>query len=265
MKILDSYIIKSFLRLFLLAFIIAFFLLFMQKLWLYIDDLVGKGLKFNLILELVSYVSASLIRLSIVLAILLSSIMTFGKLGENFELTAIKSSGISLFRLMRPLIILIVFVCIGAFYFANYVETRSHLKLISLINDIQKQQPEFNLDEGVFYNGIEYHRKFTISIACLLFFLIGAPLGGIIRKGGLGMPVIVSIFFFLLYYILSVLGEKYVKIGVLPSFEGMWLSSFILIPIGIFLTNKATIESGIMTVDNYLLFFRKIISVKRKR
>ncbi|MBK8806881.1 MAG: LptF/LptG family permease [Bacteroidales bacterium] len=99
---------------------------------------------------------------------------------------------------------------------------------------------------------IEWHKKFTLSVACLILFFIGAPLGAIIRKGGFGVPVIVSIFFFLVYYILSMIGEKYVKAGGLIAYQGMWMASSILLPIGVYLTYKATHDSNLFNLNIYI-------------
>lgn len=113
---------------------------------------------------------------------------------------------------------------------------------------------------------IEKHRKFTLSLACLFFFFIGAPLGAIIRKGGLGMPVVVSVAFFLLYYIISLTTEKFVRESVLSAFVGMWTSSFLIIPLGIFLTYKASTDSVIMNIETYFSFFKRIgAKLKAKR
>jgi lipopolysaccharide export system permease protein len=105
---------------------------------------------------------------------------------------------------------------------------------------------------------IEWHRKFSLSFACLVFFFIGAPFGAIIRKGGFGTPVVISVLFFILYYIISISGEKFAREAVVPPYVGMWLSSFILMPLGIFLTYKATTDSVILNSDTYLLFFKKL-------
>jgi lipopolysaccharide export system permease protein len=105
---------------------------------------------------------------------------------------------------------------------------------------------------------IEWQRKFTLSVACFIFFFIGAPLGAIIRKGGLGMPAVVSVGFFVLYYMISISGEKFAREGVLSPFLGMWLSALILLPLGIFLTYKATTDSAILNMDTYSNFFKKI-------
>ncbi len=482
MKRLHVFIIRSFIGPLILTFFIVLFILIMQFLWKYIDDLVGKGLDFPTLSELLFYFSVSFIPMALPLAILLASLMTFGNLGENLELTALKSSGISLQRIMTPLIVLVIFISIGAFFFSNNVLPRANLKSRSLLWDIQQQRPELNIKAGTFYNGIEgfsikisrkdpktnllrkvfvydhrdrkgninvtyadsgymkmsegdstliltlyngyshtelqedtrgirrnlrsyphrresfeeqtimleltgfglqrsdedlfknnysmmnidqlsffrdslsgvlderkdifsntmlnshyfvttrrkihdrirlespdsviarefepytilfglnpmeqgeaidqaltkarnaqrfvsttstslvaqtkrirryqieWHRKLTLSFACFIFFFIGAPLGAIIRKGGLGMPVVISVFFFVIYYVISLTGEKFVREDVLSPFTGMWISSMILLPLGIFLTYKATTDSAVMSKETYTLFIRKISS-----
>src|SRR5438552_14785719 len=154
-KKLDTLILKSFIGPFIAAFFIAFFVLMMQSLWKYIDDLVGKGLDFITIGKFLWYASASLLMLAMPIAILISSIMTFGNLGEHFELVAIKSSGISLLRFMRPLFVVSLFLCFLAFLFANYVMPVAVLKSKTLLGDIYITKPAFELKEGVFYNKIE--------------------------------------------------------------------------------------------------------------
>ncbi len=477
MKRLHRFIISSFLGPLVLTFFITTFILLMQFLWKWIDDLAGKGLSVSVIAELLLYVSASLVPMALPLAILLASIMTFGNLGENYELTALKSSGISLQRIMAPLIFFVIGVSLLAFFFSNNVMPYANLKMQSLLYDVTQKRPEFNIREGIFYNGIdnysikishkdsrtnllhdikiydhseargnvsvttadsgymkmtadsnlvftllsgnmyseiksdrgprnpksyparrdhferqdivfslsgfnltrtdenlfkgqykmmnlkqltqttdslyseynaakrqfykevvvtnyfrtdpvykktlfkdtfirkarllslnmdtlyesfdmlgkraiitqaltlarttaghivaqkdnflnkvrkikrheiEWHRKFTLSFACLIFFFIGAPLGAIIRRGGLGMPVVVSIVFFVIYYVVSISGEKFARESVMPAFEGMWLSSFLLLPLGVFLTYKATSDSAVLNIDTYLMFFKKI-------
>jgi lipopolysaccharide export system permease protein len=111
--------------------------------------------------------------------------------------------------------------------------------------------------ERINRHDIEWHRKFTLSFACIILFLIGAPLGAIVRKGGLGMPVIFSLVFFILYHMISITGEKLSREGVLSAFEGMWLSSAILLPVGIFLSYKAATDSALLDRDAYNRFFRK--------
>jgi lipopolysaccharide export system permease protein len=105
---------------------------------------------------------------------------------------------------------------------------------------------------------VEWNKKLTMSFACMVFFFIGAPLGAIIRKGGLGTPAVISIFFFVVYYVISISGQKLVQEDAVGTFAGMWAASYILMPIGIFLTYKATTDSVILNIDTYISFFRKI-------
>jgi lipopolysaccharide export system permease protein len=109
---------------------------------------------------------------------------------------------------------------------------------------------------------IEYQRKFTLAVSCLVLFSIGAPLGAIIRKGGLGMPVVMSILFFLIFHIISTISEKSAKDGSLQPILGMWLAIIILTPLGVFLTYKATVDSAIFNIDNYKQFFLKLLKKK---
>ena len=153
-KKLDKLILKSFIGPFIVTFFIAFFVLMMQSLWKYIDDLVGKGLDFGTIGLFLWYVSASLLTLAMPIAILISSIMTFGNLGESFELVAIKSSGISLLRFMRPLIGVAIILSGITFLFANYVIPYANLKFVTLYNDIVYKKPAFDLKAGQFYTHI---------------------------------------------------------------------------------------------------------------
>jgi hypothetical protein len=110
---------------------------------------------------------------------------------------------------------------------------------------------------------IEWHRKFTIAFACFVFFLIGAPLGAIIRKGGLGLPVVLSTIFFIFYYIISLFGEKVVRESILPDYQGMWFTTVLFFIIGIFLTYKATTDAAMLNLETYANFFRKFS--KRKK
>ncbi len=481
-KKLHKLILQSFLGPFVLTFVIVIFVLLMQFLWKYIDDLVGKGLDMPVISELLVYTSASLVPMALPLAVLLASIMAFGNLGEHNELMAFKSAGISLQKIMTPLILLVALITFGAFSFNNTVLPYSNLKMRSLLYDIQKQNPEIQIKPGIFdntiegytirieskdsrtsllkgiqvydhterignttvtvadsgyikmtaderhliftlYDGytytemqkkvrlkrkktypsrrdrfevqemlielvdfglqrtdenlfkssyqmmnlpqlkrqsdsllgvilsvqnelkskirdgsyykdktyiykyepydsvptakvpviigfdtlfnalgrddqinflsiaiseahtttsslnnsfinqdsnlrrlrkyqIETQRKYTLSLACLLFFFIGAPLGAIIRKGGLGMPVVVSVLFFILYYIISLTGEKFSRESVLSPFTGMWISTFILVPLAAFLTYKASKDSILLNLETYILFFRKLFKIK---
>ena len=440
MKRLHLFLIKSFLGPFVATFFIAIFLLLMQFLWKYIDDLVGKGLEFIQIAELIFYASARFVPLALPIAMLLASVMVFGKLGENYELVALKSSGISLVRILFPLTIFVIIISYCSFLFSNYVMPIANLKNGSMIYDIQKKKPALNIKEGIFYkeiegfnikvgekdadgktlndiiiydhtanngndkvvisesgimqltkdekflelilyNGhsyidiaknkrnphnpyrtthfredlirfdlssfssinnseklykghyamlsnkqlanaidslnlkykereernsksiiakyisieekdrlvafepftnikrkqqydiaknklqtlkslsksnkddleyrkviitkhkIEWHRKISLAVACLLLFLIGAPLGAIIRKGGFGIPVLISVFFFLLYHVLSIIGEKSAKDLSMQAYQGMWLTNIIFIPIALFLIYKAKTDS----------------------
>lgn len=104
----------------------------------------------------------------------------------------------------------------------------------------------------------EWHKKFTLSIACLIFFFIGAPLGSIIRKGGLGLPVVISVLFFVVYYVISTIGERMAVFGQLDMFLGVWLSSIVLMPIGLFLTFKATTDAALFDGDSWKKFFQKV-------
>ncbi|PIE86366.1 MAG: permease [Bacteroidia bacterium] len=478
MKKIHKFVLKSYVGPLVLTFFISMFVLLMQFLWKYIDDLVGKGLEMSVITELLSYASFGLIPMALPLAILLASLMTFGNLGENYELIAMKSAGVSLLHIMSPLVILTIIISVGAFFFSNNILPYTNLKTASLLYDIKRQRPELNIKEGIFNNDIEnytirigkknretnmlynfmlydhsenrgncsvtvsdsaemyvtkdekyivltlyhghsyqemeeknrdnvrkqkfphrqskfdkqrlifdtksfeldrtddelfkhnyqmknlselnyaidslnkslakrktyffqnilshnffrsermplndsvkqtydldtiraisvdsiynslsktqkaniiavssnyasstksyikstkqdfvgkqrwirkheieWHRKFSLSFACFIFFFIGAPLGAIIRKGGLGMPVVVSVVFFIVYYIISLTGEKFVRESIIAAVEGMWISSFILLPLGIFLTYKAANDSVIMNINTYLGVFNKI-------
>jgi len=108
---------------------------------------------------------------------------------------------------------------------------------------------------------IAYHKKFTFSIACFLLFFIGAPFGAIIRKGGLGLPAVISTVFFILFWILSFIGEKYTVEGVIPAYQGMWIAPAVLLPIGIFLTYKASVDASLLDVDSWIRFFNRILRI----
>lgn len=474
-KKLDKLIIKSFLGPFIATFFIAFFILMMQNVWKYIDDLVGKGLDLITIGKFVWYVSATMLTLAMPIAILFSTIMTFGNLGESFELVAIKSSGISLLRFMRPLLIIAVFLCGITFLTANYVIPYATLKFNSLYYDIRVKKPALDLKEGIFfshipnyvikvgkkeadgktirnviiyeqsyseiqdniivadsgimnvtgndkflvfnlkngyryqergnaadtatefirvgfkeynklidltalkfqntsdsflqrnfkmqsvnqlnrsidslgknidsimrlankeengflkygnlpdslwkrapaepalkktqsyakllpdsqrylvmdraitllssvksvyqrnsadlenrnkelrYHQLEWHRKFSLSLACLVLFFIGAPLGSIIRKGGLGMPLVAAIVMFLIFHLLNMFGEKFVKSNTLTPFWGMWLAVLVLIPTGFFLTYKAMHDSQLFNKEAYFRGWQKIKALFSKK
>jgi lipopolysaccharide export system permease protein len=484
MKKLHKFVIKSFIGPFFATFFVCVFVLLMQFLWQYINELVGKGLDWSVVTELLLYAAMGLIPLAFPLAMLLASIMTFGNLGENYELVAMKSSGISLFRVMKPLMVLAIMLTIGAFFFSNNILPKTNLKFYSLLYSVRKQKPEMVIKEGVFsndlgsfsikvdrkskvnnmlynimvydhtgnkgnisvsiadsgkmevtrdkkfmsvtlynghnyidgeeqnrrnktypfrrqtfkkevininmkgfefnrmdeksftgtskmlnisqlssrgdtvfrtfktklwkyftsfnymsdinrqvswmanpvdslrkknkpkikptheidfdktiaslnqfekgslyqraedharensqkisqqtdeiYNGkkavnsyaMDWHRKFTLSFACLIFFFIGAPLGAIIRKGGLGMPIVISIFMFIAYYVVMILGEKMAKDDSWNMVNGMWLASSVFLPLGIWLTYKAATDSGVMNAESYQMLFKRILGLK---
>ena len=481
MKKLHLFMLKSFVGPFFATFFIAMFVLIMQFLWRMIDDIVGKGLEFSVLAELILYMATSLVPMALPLAVLLSSIMTFGSLGENYELTALKAAGISLYRIMKPLIVLIIVITISAFFFANNVLPVANLKLYTLLYDIRKAKPEMAFKEGIFTNDldgysikidrinketgmmydlliyshkdgsgnyevtradsgymytlpgqnimqltlfsgstytdesvnridkrktfpfrritfdsqvamiplpdtdlkrsdedglrsharmlnlvqldvavdsinglvdkrqdedvqkllktnylkskvlarkrdsiltvqtqttplrydslidlleheqyedvlekaleyardvhqktqndkmyylaqaesvrkhkIEWHKKFTLAFACFIFFFIGAPLGAIIRKGGLGMPLVVSVFLFIMYYIISMMGERSATEAVLTPVVGTWLSSFILLIMGIFLTYKSVTDSEMLNPESYHKVYVKVKHLVQK-
>ncbi|MCF8288623.1 MAG: LptF/LptG family permease [Chitinophagaceae bacterium] len=462
-KKLDILILRAFIGPFLAALTISIFVLTMQFFWLYIDDLVGKGLDTFIILKLVGLVSISMLTTAIPLALLFSSIMTFGNLGESFELIAIKSAGIPLIRFMRPLFIFAIGLAGIAFLLANNIIPVSQMRLTTLKYEIIVSKPAIDLKEGIFYdkidgyviklgkkesndsvindivifekkfglqdnmimaksgvmrvtpdkkflefilyNGwryqekgyrattnteftrlnfkeykkvfdlksfqmnktadvfydpkmlsvrqlgkaidsiqsmdsffikkatieiypylkfmllkdsiqlykkvkiadqkkfkdlipaeekvsvvesagyqfqslqnnlaslvtiykeqqhaetmhaIEWHRKFTLSFACIVLFLIGAPLGAIIRKGGLGAPMVSAIAFFVVFFLLNNFGEKLAKSGQWSVYAGMWLSSLFLIPVGLFLTYKAMRDSQLFNQEFYYRFLQPI-------
>ncbi|HPT22590.1 MAG TPA: LptF/LptG family permease [Bacteroidales bacterium] len=475
MKKLDRFVLRSFIGPLILTFFLVLIILILQFLWMYVDELAGKGLDFKVLGELLYHFSLTFVPTALPLAILLASLMTFGNMGEFSELTALKSSGIPLRRIMQPLILLIAIISIVSFFFSNNVLPYSTLKARTLLYDIRRKKPDINIQAGTFYNGIpdfsikitskdpitnrldnliiydhrsrlgntsvivadsgymkttpdgsalvmtlyngysfneineknvatsakkypsrkdffkeervvislagfdldrsddglykssatmmniseltscldslnknynekvstqyktfdqtkiylrkvvppfhpeneknarldkfdtkalydtlnviekrsvlvtaignvkeatsylaqnnealhfdikfikryevEWNKKFTLSFACLVFFFIGAPLGAIIRKGGFGTPAVISVFFFVIYYVISLSGQKLVEEDIIGTFAGMWAASYILLPIGIFLTYKATTDSSFLNTDTYILFFRKI-------
>src|ERR1035441_3049899 len=171
MRTLPRYIISSYIGPFLMTFFIAIFVLFMQFLWKYVDDLIGKGLDTYTLAKLFFFVILTTFPLALPLAILLSSLMTFGNLGEQFELVALKSTGMSLQKIMSPLIIVAFLTSVGAFFFSNNMLPYVNLKMNSLLYDIQQKKPAFNIKEGIFYNGIEGYtirieRKESDGITC---------------------------------------------------------------------------------------------------
>ncbi len=481
-KKLYLFILQTFIPLFCMTFFICLFIVMMQFLWRYIDDMVGKGLDITVIGELFFYACLTMVPLALPLSILLASLMVFGNLGEHFELTAMKASGVSLIKVMSPLIALIVAVSIGAFFFQNNVLPKAQVKMWTLLFSMRQKSPELEIPEGAFYdqiqgynlfvkqknrdtgmlynmmiydvskgygyanvivadsgklsftedkkhlflqlyNGesfedlkddrtmgrrsgalyrretfglkeimipfdanftrmddgamrnqyvgkdlaelrhtidsvnlqvdsigntiavqflhnpvcgvpirknvvvdgekvekkvgivetlkplnldslfagasakkqkeyiieakhratqvkqeyqfrgytmdesrmtirrheIELQKKFTLSFACLVFFFIGAPLGAIIRKGGLGTPIVISVLLFIVYYIFDNMGYKMARDGHWEVWRGMWLSSAVLLPLGIFFTYKAVNDSAVFNPDAYLNFFRRLV------
>jgi len=475
LKKVDSFVLKSFVGPLILTFFIVLIILLLQFLWLYIDDLAGKGLEIGILAELLYYYSLTLVPMALPLAILLASLMSFGNMGEFSELSALKASGISLQRIMRSLIVFMSILAIASFFFSNNVLPYSNLKARTLIFDIKRKKPDINIQAGSFYSGVpdfsikvtskdpatntlhkiiiydhreqrgnvsvtvadsglmrvtpdesgliftlfngysftetaekntspeskthpsrrddfreqtiviplsgfdlersgeglyksnalmltmselSYHvdslgnaynvrvnnhydeynttktfrlntlnvdarpisrrdttkivktfetytlldslslverkntitraidyikdanaylsqiseshkweikvmkkyeitwnEKLTLSFACLVFFFIGAPLGAIIKKGGLGAPAVISVLFFVIYYVISLVGKKLAEENIVGAFAGVWAASYILLPIGIFLTYKATTDSMIMDINLYLAFF----------
>lgn len=501
-KRLYTFMLKTYLPLFMMTFCICLFILMMQFLWKYIDELVGKGLSVDLIAELFFYAALTMVPLALPLSILLASLMTFGNLGEHFELTALKSSGISLLKVMKPLMVFIAFVSVGAFFFQNNVMPQSQAKMWTLLYSMRQKSPTLDIPEGAIYsqipgynlyvkqknpkndklygiliydvssmstfprivvadsgtlsmnpakthliltlehgnwyedlaNGttmtnelgsdmyrresfktkeviipyddnfnrmsdetmqqqyigknmnellntidsidhhldsvgnvasvelrampsvgvptrrfdysqpqphlavdsvvavrptkstlvkpvnaksppsldsimaslpqvsqqmvitsaishlkmdkqnyelksfiaedtqfikrrheIELQKKFTLSLACLIFFFIGAPLGAIIRKGGLGTPIVISVLLFIVYYIIDNTGYKLARDDRWPVWQGIWLSSAVLLPLGIFLTKKAVDDSAVINPDAYRNFFRRLLGLHQTR
>jgi lipopolysaccharide export system permease protein len=474
-KKLDILIVRSFVGPFIATFFITLFVLLVQFFWLWIDDLVGKGLDVLTIGKFIGFVSATLVPLALPLAVLLSSIMTFGNLGERFELVAIKSAGISLLRFMRPLFLVTLIICGISFLFNNYIDPVVNLKMQTMRYDIVVAKPAFDIKEGVFYDKIEgyiikigkkekdnstienvliyeqpsssnnslqdniivaergkmsvtpdnflefdlqngwlyqetgqhmttntefvrigfkyykkvfdlssfkltrssdntfknnyqmlnirqltitidslkkkdkesiartnismnqqlsfpkyidsnwtqvkskpvgkakifknllpdsvqstvfersasvvnsirnifdendliyadqqkqlrlhqvaWHDKLTMSLACLVLFLIGAPLGSIIQKGGVGLPLVFAVVFFVIFYLLNNYGSKFVKEGVMTPIAGMWLATYVLLPIGIFLTYKALHDSQLFNREFYFRSWKRLKIVLEK-
>jgi lipopolysaccharide export system permease protein len=155
MKRLYSYLIERFIGPFLLTFFVCIFVLLMQFLWKYLDDLVGKGLETSIIVELMSYAALSLLPMALPLSVLMASIITFGNLGERFELLAIKASGVSLFKIMKPLMIFNIVVTGFAFFMANEVIPVTNAKFAALLWSVKEQRPEMIIKEGAFSNDID--------------------------------------------------------------------------------------------------------------
>jgi len=162
MKILDRFVLKSFFRPFLITFFVMVLFLLMQFVWKYIDDLVGRGVEWYYIAELLFYTSATLVPMALPLAVLLSSIMVLGTLGENYEMAALKSSGLSLVRVMRPLFGFVMVLAIAAFLFSNYVIPIANLHSENLRRNISNKKPALSIRPGIFYTGID---GYSIKVA----------------------------------------------------------------------------------------------------
>lgn len=495
-KRLDTFMLQRFLPLLLMTFFIVLFIVMMQFLFRMIDDLVGKGLSFDVLAELFFYAALTMVPTALPLAVLLASLMVFGNLGEKLELTAMKAAGISLFRIMRPLIVLMALIAVGAFFFQNYVLPVAQSKMWTLLFSVRQKSPEVEIPERSFYDeipnmnlyidhknpetgmlygmilydisrghensrviladsgrfsftedktrlfldlhsgemfenltdnsmglstsgympfrreefsekqlfftfdanfnrmdesgirsqyvgqnisqlrksidsigrrvdsigtsyggdlvsakyvgvashtnrdslgrptikrvapsanvikqlgeigavdvdsvfshptaaytktyiqqaisdakrslnefefravmlteqarlmrrhDIEMQRKFTLSFAVLVFFFIGAPLGAIIKKGGLGTPLVISVFLFIVYYIFDNMGYKMARDGKMAVWEGMWLSTVVLLPLGIFFTRKAIDDSAVFNKDAYVNFFNRLTGRRPSR
>ncbi len=469
LKKLDWFIIKSYIIPFIVTFFIAEFVLIIQFMYVYLDDLVGKGVGVSVFSELMFYIFLEVVPIALPLAILLSSIMTMGNLGEKNELTAMKAAGVSLLRVMRPLFFVMIMLAGVSFYFSNYVWGKAYLSKKILITDMTNKKLSLVLNEGVFFNEIDHysirakridkesnelgdvlifqhnptfkyrkviraergemrksddgenlvltlyngeinevinpnanamekesvfphqqivfkettqkidisslslnrtaeedyqdqpmllpvfeltkvvdslqgsydtikrsllsyynnsitalresnnyeldtmsiyvfeldsllpqerkvvlanarnrlensinylenrssdfnnrakykakvevawHKKFTLSLSCIILFFVGAPLGAIVKKGGVGIPIAVAIALFIVYYIISITGEKLATNLVLPTYIGMWLSSMVLIPLGALLTYQAVTESKILGFEQWGNFFKIIV------
>src|SRR5690554_5136620 len=160
-KRLYSYVLTTFIPLFLMTFAICLFLVLMQFLWKYVEDMVGKGLGLDVIGEMFFYAALNLIPMALPLAILLASLMVFGNLGENLELLAIKSAGVPLLKTMKPLIILIAFIAVGAFFFQNNAIPKIQTKFYTLLISIRQASPELDVPQGVFYKEIDGYNLYV--------------------------------------------------------------------------------------------------------
>ena len=155
MKTLYKFILKSFIGPMIVSFFVVMFVLMMNSVWRYIDELVGKGLDFSVIVELIVYATTNLIPLGLPLATLFAAIMTMGNLGENYELLAMKSAGISLFKIMKPLAVVMVFVSIGSFFVANDLVPYCNQRMWAVLYDIRRQKQAIEFKDGTFFGGID--------------------------------------------------------------------------------------------------------------
>ena len=162
-KRLYTFILQTFLPVFLMTFFICLFIVLMQFLWKYVDEMVGKGIEMSVLAELFFYAAVTLIPMSLPLALLLASLMTFGNLGERFELLAIKAAGVSLIHIMRPLIVVICLIVVGAFFFQNDILPKAQVKMWTLLYSVRQKSPELDIPEGVFYDQISGYNLYVKS------------------------------------------------------------------------------------------------------
>lgn len=155
MKTIHKLVLKAYLGPMVLTFFIVMFVLMMNFVWRYIDELVGKGLSAGIIIELMSYAMANMIPMGLPLSMLLAAIMTMGNLGENYELLAMKSAGMSLVQITKPLIIVVSIVAVGSFFISNNLVPYSNKKMFSIIYDIRQQKQTLEFQDGLFFNGID--------------------------------------------------------------------------------------------------------------
>ena len=153
-KKLDIFMVRQFMLLFVAAFFICQFVLMMQFLWRYVEELIGKGISMEIMAKFFWYMGLTIVPQALPLTLLLSSLITFGNLGESSELTAIKASGISLMKAMRSLIVVAVLTALCSFYFQNYIGPNANLKMMQLLISMKQKSPEMEIPEGVFYGGI---------------------------------------------------------------------------------------------------------------
>lgn len=471
-KRFDRFLLKSYIGPFILTFAVGDFILLMQFFWKYFDELVGKGIEWNILMKMTFYAATTFVPMALPIGILLSSLICFGNMGERYELVAIKATGVSLRRVLAPLIMLVSLIACMSMYFSNYILPKTNLKFQAVFHDIRRQKLAFNIVEGVFYDGldgymirvnkkedddktlrdvmiytygntgsnnvvtcaewgtmelyeptntliltlyngfsyddsykrekaddkpfrrleferdvmrfdmsqfdmsesdegvyssnyknlnanklvdkiaffdstclakendfvnfssdrfnfyasnvkpaavpdtadfsfvkrpilsnlndsinrnplvtaavnkakndqqsakmksnvceynesmlikhkVENYNRYVLAIGCIVLFLVGAPLGAIIRKGGLGMPLVLAVFIFIIYYIILTSGQKAAIQGSMSPFVGMWLANIIVLPVGLFLTAKATSDSPVLDPD----YWNKLYNTVKK-
>lgn len=476
-KKIDIFVFKAFSLLFVGTFFICLFIFMMQFMWRYVDELIGKGLTMDVLAQFFYYTGLTLVPMSLPMAVLLASLITFGNFGERLELLSMKAAGIPLIRILQPIFLFTCLLSIGSFYFQNVTAPKAQKNFYALFYSMKQKSPELEIPEGIFYseipgynifveeknkdNGmlygvmiysttdgyedaqivladsakiettadeshllltmyagerfrnmqtqggmkrtnvpymretfiketdlipfnndfnmmdanvfsgnaqtknleeinagidslthrsdstgralfaymekaslkrrtfltpedsvkfatqkydidakynqlsinerhnimrnamqksmiasneyefrslvskdldqatrghwVEWHKKFTLSLACLLFFFIGAPLGAIIRKGGLGVPVVISVVIFIFYYIVNASGDKMAKSGEWVVWFGEWLSTMVLLPLGAFLTYKANKDSAVFNIEAYIQVIRRILGLRVSR